>query len=167
MRFARIGLVFGLVVVAAVTRARAGDASANSAGDITASVQTGGANEEYAAMIGQVIDFVGAGEFDKAIGVLDAQAARPPAGEDREKLKRLFAGIYSTGGEYDGHELVAVQPISGRLHKAYALGYHEKRPVLYVFTMYQYGGKWKISHLHWDETLDPLARLAPSHFVTQ
>jgi hypothetical protein len=126
-----------------------------------------GSNEEYAVMLGNVIDFVGEGEFDEAIAILDEKATRPPTGEDREKLKRLFAGIFSGGGAYDGHELVAVETISSRLHKAYALGYHERKPVLYIFTMYQFAGKWKIAHLHWDETLAPLERLAPSHFLAQ
>jgi hypothetical protein len=33
--------------------------------------------------------------------------------------------------------------------------------------MYQFAGKWKIAHLHWDETLDPLEKIAPSHFLAQ
>jgi len=126
-----------------------------------------GSNEDYAAILGNVIDYVGEGEFDEALAILDAHASHSPTGGDREHLKRLFAGIFSDGGAYDGHELVAVQTISSRLHKAYALGYHERKPVLYIFTMYQFAGKWKIAHLHWDETLQPLEKVAPSHFLAQ
>ncbi len=166
MRLTRLGLFVCLTFAATVSRLPAGDATAITASSKPADKALG-SNEEYAEMIGTVIDYVGEGEFDAAIEILDQHATKPPSGDDRDKLKRLFAGIFSGGGTYDGHELVAVRTISSRLHKAYALGYHERKPVLYVFTMYQFAGKWKIAHLHWDETLDPLEKVAPSHFLAQ
>lgn len=166
MRIACVCLSFCLGAGFIAARLDAGDVTTPAEKRIAAA-QPLGSNEEYAVMIGNVIDFVGEGEFDEAIEILEAHATKPPTADDREKLKRLFASIFGGGGQYDGHELVAVQTISGRLHKAFALGYHERKPVLYIFTMYQFAGKWRIAHLHWDETLDPLEKLAPSHFLAQ
>jgi hypothetical protein len=144
----------------------AGDANVVST-TTKAATQAGGLHEEYAATLSEVMDHVGAGEFDAALDVLGEHASKPPSGDDRDKLKRLFAGIYSGGGKYDGHEFAGVQTYSSRVHKAYAIAYYQRQPVLYVFTMYQFEGKWKIAHLHWSETLDPLEKIAPSHFVAQ
>lgn len=168
MRLTRLVLFVCITLAVSAARAPAAETSATTANSKPAAAEKGlGSNEEYAAMLGNVIDYVGEGEFDAAIEILDQHASKPPSGEDRDKLKRLFAGIFSSGGAYDGHEFVAVRTISSRLHKAYALGYHERKPVLYVFTMYQFAGKWKIAHLHWDETLEPLEKVAPSHFLAQ
>lgn len=168
MRLTRIGLLFCLSLAWGAPRVHAGDASVVAKSESPATAEKDlGSNEEYAAMLGDVIDYVGEGEFDAAIEILEQRATKPPSADDKDKLKRLFAGIFSGGGTYDGHELVAVSTISSRLHKAYALGYHERKPVLYIFTMYQFAGKWKIAHLHWDETLEPLEKVAPSHFLAQ
>ncbi|MBW3595687.1 MAG: hypothetical protein KY475_00265, partial [Planctomycetes bacterium] len=59
-------------------------------------------------------------------------------------------------GKYDGFEVVKVQTITPRLHKVYALAYYQRQPLVYIFTMYQFGGEWIINHAHWDDKIERL-----------
>ncbi len=114
-------------------------------------------DQPYIPLLETLIDHVGEGRIDDAIGFLEEETSKGVTEESRDSVKRMLSAIYGRGGKYDGHEIVAVRPISARLHRVYAMGYHERQPLVYTFTMYQFAGKWKINHVHWDDNVTKLA----------
>lgn len=114
-------------------------------------------DQPYLALLETLIDHVGEGRIDDAIGILQDETSKGVPDASRESLKRTLAAIYGGGGKYDGHEIIAVRPVSDRLHRVYAIGYHERQPLVYTFTMYRFDGQWKINHVHWDDNIDKLA----------
>ena len=113
--------------------------------------------QPYLPLLETLIDHVGEGRIDDAVGILANDTSMGVPESNRDGLKRTLAAIYAGGGEYDGHEVIAVRPISSRLHRVYALAYHQRQPLVYTFTMYQFQGDWKINHVHWDDNVGKLA----------
>ena len=120
--------------------------------------ETGTAHDQpYMLLLETLIDHVGEGRIDDAVAVLTADTSKGVPESSRDNLKRTLAGIYAGGGKYDGHEIVSVRPISSRLHRVYAVAYHQRQPLVYTFTMYEFDGEWKINHVHWDDSVAKLA----------
>ena len=113
--------------------------------------------QPYLPLIEALIDHVGEGRIDEAIGILTNDTTKGVPESARDNVKRTLAAIYAGGGEYEGHEVVAVRPISSRLHRVYAVAYHERQPLVYTFTMYLFDGEWKINHVQWDDKVSKLA----------
>lgn len=119
---------------------------------------TGGAHDQpYMLLLETLIDHVGEGRIDDAVAILAADTSKGVPESSRDNLKRTLAGIYAGGGKYNGHEVVSVRPISSRLHRVYAVAYHQRQPLVYTFTMYEFDGEWKINHVHWDDSVAKLA----------
>ena len=116
-------------------------------------------DQPYLPLLETLIDHVGEGRIEDAMGVLEDQTSKGVPEDKREQLKRTMAAIYAGAGEYDGQDFVAVQAISPRLHRVHAVAYFERQPVIYTFTMYQFGGKWVINHVHWGDDVVKLAEL--------
>jgi hypothetical protein len=144
----------------AIERSAAGQFIATKV-DEPVAVEIHGIAEPYAEMILQMVDEVGQGRADEAIAIMAEHTRREVDDAAKEKLRKLFSAIYGVSGEYDGHELVAVQPVTQRIHKAYAVGYHEKKVFVYKFTMCECQGEWKIIDFNCSDELDALEKLAP------
>ena len=114
-------------------------------------------DQPYVPLLETLIDHVGEGRIEDAVSILENDTSKGVPESNRDELKRRLAAIYAGGGKYDGHDVVAVRPISSRLHRVYAVAYHQRTPLVYTFTMYQFDGEWKINHVHWDDSLDKLA----------
>ena len=114
-------------------------------------------DQPYVPLLETLIDHVGEGRIDDAIGILEDKSTKGVPESSRENVKRALAAIYGGGGKYDGHEVVAIRPISSRLHRVYAVAYHERQPLVYTFTMYQFEGQWRINHVHWGDDIAKLS----------
>lgn len=123
-----------------------------------------GIAEPYARLILNIVDDVGRGSIDEALASM-AKHTRDFNEAERQKIRRLFSVIYGGAGEYDGHELVAVRPITKRVHAAFVVGYHEKSAVVYKFTMYEFRGTWRIINFGLDDDLDELEILATIELI--
>lgn len=124
------------------------------------SSEIGNVNEQpYVPLLETLIDHVGEGRIDDAVAILAADTSKGVPESSRDNLKRTLAGIYAGGGKYSGHEVVSVRPISSRLHRVYAVAYHQRQPLVYTFTMYEFDGEWKINHVHWDDSVAKLAEV--------
>ena len=124
---------------------------------LAAAQQQAAEHQPYLLTIEALIDHVGEGRIDEAIEILSTESSKGVPESYREELKRTLATVYGRGGKYDGHEVVAIKPISSRLHRVYAVAYHQRQPLIYTFTMYLFDGEWKLNHVHWNDDLSKLA----------
>ena len=116
-------------------------------------------DQSYLPLLEALIDHVGEGRIDDAVGILANDTSKGVPESKRDDVKRTLAAIYAGSGKYDGHEVIAVRPLTSRLHRVYAVAYHERQPLIYTFTMYHFEGGWKINHVHWDDNVSKLAEV--------
>ena len=116
-------------------------------------------DQPYVPVLETLIDHVGEGRIEDAVAILQDETTKGVPEATLENLKRSLAAIYGGGGKYDGNEVVAMKAISSRVHVVYALGFHQRQPLVYTFTMYQFEGRWKIHHVHWGDNINKLAEV--------
>ena len=138
--------VFVSVVLVAASASAAGTGEQDSQPPAATAAGTAHAlaAAEYAAPMTSLVDHVGAGRIDEAVAVLTKHSRRGFGEEQQQQMRQLFARIYGSGGEYDGHDLAALQTVTSRLHRLYIVGYHEARVMVYKFTVCQFQGRWMI-----------------------
>ena len=130
-----------------------------SAQQINEDAEGGVFDQPYLPLLETLIDHVGEGRIDDALTILENDTSKGVPEQSRDSLKRTLANIYGGGGKYEGHEMVALEMVSARLHRAYAIAYHERQPVIYTFTMYQFDGEWKMHHVNWNDNIAELAEI--------
>ena len=160
-------IVVAIVLTAMCAEGLNGAGIAVSNTPAAANQTSAGLASPYADLLLTLVENVGAGQVDAAIGVMEKHGFRELSDEAREALRKGFSRIYGVAGDYDGAELVAVRAITPRLHDVFLTGYHEEKVVVYTIRMYAFGGEWKVKGLQYNEDTQSLEDFAPVEWLAR
>jgi hypothetical protein len=121
---------------------------------------------EYAALIEDLLEHIAAGRIGEGVTLFE-QNAVGVNDLARESLRSQFATLHTAGGSCDGIEIVAVQPISPRLHRVFALMHFERSPIVFAVHVRQFQGRWSLGHFQYSADVIQYLGGAPVRFLAE
>lgn len=101
------------------------------------------------------LDYLGAGEIDRAIAMQIKSQGGPYPAETLVALKKQFSTIYGTSGKYTGNEVVGYRRLSSRVTRVYAFCYFDKKYILFTYGFDKRATEWRLTNLSYtDRTAD-------------
>lgn len=126
-----------------------------------------GVTSPYVGTILAIVDDISVGNIDEALDRMSLYVVPEMDDARRESMRRLFSGVYSVAGMYDGYELAAVREITPRIHDVFVVGHYENTIVRYRVRMRRFEGHWLIVGFSVSTDLDDLEAFAPVKLLSR